>query len=60
MSPGKIIHRGIYSLNETLRAPPKSLGKVARERIPGELPHQRIPGDMSLGMSFPSNKSPGK
>ncbi|GJV16704.1 flavonol 4'-sulfotransferase [Tanacetum coccineum] len=37
MSPGKIIHRGIYSLTETLRAPPMSLGKVARERIPGEL-----------------------
>ncbi|GJZ35147.1 RNA-directed DNA polymerase, eukaryota [Tanacetum coccineum] len=50
----------IYGLTETLRAPPKSLKKVARERIPSELPHQRIPGDMSLGMSFPSNKSPGK
>ncbi|GJS75927.1 ribonuclease H-like domain, reverse transcriptase, RNA-dependent DNA polymerase [Tanacetum coccineum] len=37
MSPGKIIHHGIYSLTETLRAPPKSHGKVARERIPGEL-----------------------
>ncbi|GJX24122.1 hypothetical protein Tco_0228567 [Tanacetum coccineum] len=56
MSPGKIIHRGIYSLTETLRAPPKSVGKVARERIPGELSPSTYPGRHVAWDEFPQRQ----
>ncbi|GJQ98042.1 hypothetical protein Tco_0009181 [Tanacetum coccineum] len=56
MSAGKIIHRGIYSLTETLRAPPKSLGKVVRERIPGELSPSTYPGRHVARDEFPQRQ----
>ncbi|GJV84492.1 hypothetical protein Tco_1524390 [Tanacetum coccineum] len=56
MLPGKIIHRGIYSLTETLWAPPKSLGKVARERIPGELSPSTYPGRHVARDEFPQRQ----
>ncbi|GJT41076.1 hypothetical protein Tco_0940941 [Tanacetum coccineum] len=56
MSPGKIIHHGIYSLTETLRAPPKSLGKVARERIPGELSPTTYPERHVARDEFPQRQ----
>ncbi|GJT58908.1 hypothetical protein Tco_1002441 [Tanacetum coccineum] len=44
------------SLTETLRAPPKSLGKVARERIPGELSPSTYPGRHVARDEFPQRQ----
>ncbi|GKD40239.1 hypothetical protein Tco_1260446 [Tanacetum coccineum] len=42
--------------SETLRAPPKSLGKVARERIPGELSPTTYPERHVARDEFPQRQ----
>ncbi|GJV77910.1 hypothetical protein Tco_1509494 [Tanacetum coccineum] len=43
-----------------MRAPPSRSGKSPGNESLASFPLQLIPGDMSPGIGFPSDKSPGK
>ncbi|GKF16499.1 hypothetical protein Tco_0061417, partial [Tanacetum coccineum] len=54
------LFRSDDNLPETMRAPPSRSGKSPGNEFLASFPLQLIPGDMSPGIGFPSDKSPGK
>nr|GEV84562.1 hypothetical protein [Tanacetum cinerariifolium] len=57
---GKASSVALISLTETMWAPPSRSGKSPGKVSLASFPLQCIPGDMSPGITIPSDKSPGK